>query len=70
MGMRREEFVGSTGPALKPSGSRALLHEADPSGLLGVDTFRADSITPYKYIYAATIAHSIVNYINIQSTSN
>ena len=39
MGMRREEFVGSTGPALKPSGSPTLLHQADPSGLLCVDIF-------------------------------
>ena len=33
------KFAGSTGPALKPSGSLALLHQADPSGLLHVDNF-------------------------------
>ena len=32
--MSREEFAGSVTPALKPSGSPALLHQADPSGLL------------------------------------
>ena len=37
-----KKFIGSTGPALKPSGSPALLHQADPSGLLcdrRIDTF-------------------------------
>ena len=38
-GMSREEFVGSVTPALKPRGSPALLHQADPSGLLRVDIF-------------------------------
>ena len=37
--MPREEFAGSTGPALKPSGSPALLHQADPSSLLCIDVF-------------------------------
>ena len=39
------KFIGSTGTALKPSGSPALLHQADPSCLLRVDTFCADSRT-------------------------
>ena len=30
----REEFAGWTSPTLKPSGSPALLRQADPSGLL------------------------------------
>ena len=37
-----EELAGSTNPVLKPSGSPALLHQADPSGLLcarRIDTF-------------------------------
>ena len=29
-----EEFEGSVSPTLKPSGSPALLHQADPSSLL------------------------------------
>ena len=33
------KFTGSTGPALKPSGSLALLHQADPFDLLRVDIF-------------------------------
>jgi len=33
------KFIGSTGPALKPSGSPALLHQADPFDLLCVDIF-------------------------------
>ena len=41
-GTPREEFAGSANPALKPSGSPALLHQADPSALLcarRIDTF-------------------------------
>ena len=38
-GMPREEFTESASPALKPSGSPALLHQADPSGLLCADVF-------------------------------
>ena len=34
IGTPREEFVGSASPALKPSGSPALLHQVDPFGLL------------------------------------
>ena len=33
------KFTGSTGPALKPSKSPALLHQADPFGLLHIDIF-------------------------------
>ena len=33
-GTPRKEFVGSASPALKPSGSPAMHHQADPSGLL------------------------------------
>ena len=36
---RLQEFTGSTGPALKPGGSLALLHQADPASLLRVDVF-------------------------------
>ena len=40
--MPREEYVGSFSPVLKPSGSPALLNQADPFGLLcaqRIDTF-------------------------------
>ena len=56
--MPREKFVGSVSPTLKPSGSLALLHQTDPSGLLcarRIDTFLRHRHTFWHALWDTTI---------------